>query len=85
MQERNEGLDELFAKAKALEGQRNEAFKKDPYFDWAQVLLQIALVLASVCLVTGAVWLLYASAGLGFLGVVSMLNGMFLLVDVPFI
>jgi Domain of unknown function (DUF4337) len=45
--------------------------------------LQIALVLASVCLVTGAVWLLYASGVLAVLGVLMMLNGMFLLINLP--
>jgi Domain of unknown function (DUF4337) len=81
--ERNEGLDQLFENAKAREAQRDEALRKDPYFDWAQVLLQIALVLASVCLVTGAVWLLYASGVLGILGVLMMLDGMFMLVTIP--
>jgi hypothetical protein len=81
--ERNEGLDQLFAKAKAREAQRDEALQKDPYFDWSQVLLQIALVLASVCLVTGAVWLLYASGILATLGLIMMLNGSFLLINLP--
>lgn len=80
-----EGLDELFAKGKALEAERDEALKKDPYFDWAQVLLQIAIVLASVCLITAAIWLLYVSAGLASVGVLLMLNGKFLVFALPFI
>lgn len=83
--EKNEGLDELFAKGKSLEAQRDVAFTKDPYFDWAQAMLQIAIVLASVCLITGAVWLVYASSVLGALGVLMMVNGMFMVVTLPFI
>lgn len=82
--ERKEGLDELFAKGKALEAERDEALQKDPYFDWAQALLQIAIVLASVCLITGTLWLLYVSVGLAALGVLLMLNGRFLLFSLPF-
>jgi hypothetical protein len=80
-----EGLDELFTKGKALEAQRDEAFAKDPYFDWAQALLQIAIVLASVCLITGSVWLVYMSGALGLLGLLMMANGKFMLVSMPFI
>jgi hypothetical protein len=83
--QKNEGLDQLFAKGKALEAQRDEALAKDPYFDWAQALLQIAIVLASVCLITGAVWLVYASGVLGILGLLMMANGKFMLLSLPFI
>ena len=50
---RKEGLDELFVKGKALEAERDVALRKDPYFDWSQALLQIAIVLASVHLIIG--------------------------------
>jgi Domain of unknown function (DUF4337) len=69
---KQEGMDELFAKGKALEAERDLAFKRDPYFDWAQTCLQIAIVLASVCLITGTLWLLYISASLGIIGVILM-------------
>jgi len=46
--ETGEGLKELMAKVKALEAQRDRAMRKDPYFDYGQALLQIAIVLASV-------------------------------------
>ena len=51
--EKKEGLDELFAKGKSLEAERDVAMRKDPYFDWSQALLQIAIVLASVHLIIG--------------------------------
>jgi Domain of unknown function (DUF4337) len=79
----NEGLDELFQRGKELEKERDIALRKDPYFDWAQALLQIAIVLATVCLVTGTFWLLSMSAGLAALGALLMINGAVLFVAVP--
>jgi nitroreductase len=82
---KKEGLDELFVKAKALEADRDVALRKDPYFDWSQALLQIAIVLASVHLIIGNLWLLGLSGGLGALGVLLMLNGFTLAVKLPFV
>jgi hypothetical protein len=65
---KKEGLDELFTKARALEADRDVALAKDPYFDWSQAFLQIAIVLASVHLIIGNVWLLGQSGGRGALG-----------------
>ena len=83
--EKKEGLDELFAKGKALEAERDVALRKDPYFDWSQALLQIAIVLASVHLIIGNMTLLGLSAGLAGLGVLLMLNGFTLLLRLPFL
>jgi hypothetical protein len=80
-----EGLDELFARGKSLEVDRDVALRKDPYFDWSQALLQIAIVLASVHLIIGNPWLLSLSGGLGALGVLLMLNGFTLAVPLPFL
>ena len=80
-----EGRDELFTKAKALEIDRDIALRKDPYFDWSQALLQIAIVLASVHLIIGNFWLLALSGGLGGLGLLLMLNGFTLAVNLPFV
>jgi len=81
----NEGLDELFVRAKALEKERDEAFRRDPYFDWAQAALQIAVVLASVCLITPNLSLLIMSGVLSVLGSLMLLNGFTLALKVPFI
>ncbi len=80
---RNEGLDELFQRAKALERERDIALRKDPYFDVAQALLQIAIVLASVALIAGTNALIWVSAGLGIVGTALMLNGFMLWVSIP--
>jgi hypothetical protein len=81
----NEGLDELFARGKALELERDTAMKRDPYFDWSQALLQIAIVLASVCLVSPNLPLLALSALVAFLGSGLLVNGYTLMIPIPFI
>lgn len=83
--ERNEGLDEIFKRAKALEVERDVALRKDPYFDLAQALLQIAIVLASVALIAGADALLIGSGLLAIAGTLLMLNGFTLAVTLPFL
>ena len=82
---RKEGLDELFTKAKALEVDRDVALRKDPYFDWSQALLQIGIVLASVHLIIGNMTLLGLSGALSFLGLLLMINGFTLAVNMPFL
>ncbi len=81
--ETGEGINELSAKAKALEAERDIALRKDPYFDWSQALLQIAIVLASVHLIVGNMPLLAMSGGLGALGTLLLLNGFTLLLRLP--
>jgi len=78
-----EGKKELLARAKAAEELRDHALKQDPYFDYAEVLLQIAIVLASVAIVSGISWLVIGSAALGILGTLLMINGFLLIVSIP--
>jgi hypothetical protein len=78
-----DGAQQLFVKAKALEVERDIAMRKDPYFDWSQALLQIAIVLASVHLIIGNMLLLAMSGGLAGLGILLMLNGFTLAVALP--
>lgn len=78
-----EGLDELFAKGKALEAARDEALKKGPYFDYGQAFLQIAIVLASVALISGGNMLLYGSIILGGLGLALTVGGFTLAFPLP--
>lgn len=81
----NEGLDELWEKAREVEKERDVALRKDPYFDLGQALLQIAIVLASVALIASADFLIYLSLALGLTGTLMMLNGFTLLMKLPFI
>jgi hypothetical protein len=83
--ERNEGLDELFVRAKTVEAQRDLAMRRDPYFDLSQAFLQIAIVLASVAIISSGNMLLMGSLALAILGTLLGLNGFVLLVPIPFV
>ncbi len=80
-----EGLDELWTRAKALEAARDVAMAKDPYFDYAQALLQISIILASVAIISGGSFLLTISVLLGIAGGLLTFNGYTLLFAVPFL
>jgi len=82
--EHMEGLDELWEKGKSLEKDRDVALKRDPYFDYGQALLQIAIVLASVAIISGGNFLLVVSMGLGTLGLISTVGGFTLAFPMPF-
>ena len=82
---KKEGLDELFERGKSLEAARDVALRKDPYFDASQALLQIAIVMASVHLIIGNLWLLAMSGGLGVLGFLLMIDGFTLALPLPFL
>jgi hypothetical protein len=78
-----EGKKELLVRAREHSAKRDQALKQDPYFDYAEALLQIAIVLVSVSIVAEAVWLAYIGGALGLIGGVLMLNGYLLLVEIP--
>ncbi len=80
-----EGKKELAAKAREHEHKRDRALKQDPYFDYAMALLQIAIVLISVAMLARQHWLALAGGGLGMIGGLLMLNGFYLVVNVPFL
>ncbi|MGQ0671652.1 MAG: DUF4337 domain-containing protein [Hyphomicrobium sp.] len=83
---KKEGLDELWVKGKALEAERDLAMRKDPYFDYAEALLQIAIVLASVSIISRhRIILLAASLTLGLAGALLTVNGFTLAVAIPYI
>jgi len=81
--DQEDGTDVLLIKGKSLEVERDIALRKDPYFDWSQALLQIAIVLASVHLIIGNLMLLGLSGSLAGLGILLMINGYTLLVSLP--
>jgi hypothetical protein len=80
-----EGTEQLAIKARELEKQRDVAMSKDPYFDYGQAMLQIAIVLASIAIITGGNALLALSGLLGTLGTLLTVNGFFLFYHVPYI
>lgn len=83
--ETGEGKKELLAKAKEYEQKRDHALKQDPYFDYAEALLQIAIVLISVAIIAELGWLVGIGAVLGVVGALLMVNGYLLLVELPFL
>ena len=76
--ETGDGKKELMAKAKEHEHERDHAMQQDPWFDYAEALLQIAIVLTSVAILTGVRALFWVPSVLGLLGVLSTLNGFML-------
>jgi hypothetical protein len=80
---KGEGKKELAAQAKAYEAAFDEASQRDNNFDFAEVLLQLALVLGSVAILAVNRWILITSAVLGTLGALLTLNGFLLLVPLP--
>ncbi len=80
-----EGMDQLFERNKAVEKQRDESLRRDPYFDYGQAFLQIAIVIASVALISSGNLLLVFSALCAVLGALSTINGFTMLFSLPFI
>ena len=82
--EKKEGIEELLVKGKALEVERDTAMRRDPYFDYGQALLQIAIVLASVAIISGGNLVLIGSLILAALGVLATVGGFTLAFPLPF-
>jgi hypothetical protein len=81
--EAREGLDQLCEKGKRLDAERDTAMRKDPYFDYGEALLQIAIVLASVSIITKGSLLIGASVFTGAVGALFALNGFTLAISLP--
>jgi len=76
---------EIENEAKKLEHERDVNRSKDPYFDYGEVLLQIAIVMASVSILSGSRPVFYFAIVSACLGAFSSLNGFFLIFRVPFL
>ena len=81
--ETQEGKKELIARAKEHEAKRDHALKQDPYFDYAEALLQIAIVLISVSIIANLAWLAFFGGAVGLAGALLTINGFYLLVEIP--
>lgn len=80
-----EGRKELIARAKEKEKARDTAQRKDPYFDFAEALIQIAIVLASVSLITRTSLLLIVSFAMAGGGIFLTANGFLLFAKLAFL
>jgi hypothetical protein len=76
---------EIEPKARGFEAERDRNQTKDPYFDYAEVLLQIAIVCASVSILSTSRPMFWFSSVLAVLGVVSTINGFLLVFRLPFL
>lgn len=78
-----QGKQELLLKARDWEAERDRAAERDPNFDFAEALFQIAIVLGSVSIVAASRPLVRLSGVLAVVATLLMVNGYFLLVPLP--
>ena len=76
---------EIEPKAKAAEADRDRNQAKDPYFDYAEVLLQISIVCSSIAILSSQRPMFWFSTVLASLGTLLTINGFTLLVRLPFL
>ncbi len=72
------------ADAKRLEAERDLNKNRDPYFDYAEVLIQIAIVLASISILAASPLIFSVAVFSALCGSLLSLNGFLLLVRIPF-
>ncbi len=84
-QERHYSQDkkEIEVHAKEREHERDIYRTRDPYFDYGEALLQIAIVLASIAILSNSVPVFAVSMVMAVCGVVFTLNGFFLFFTLP--
>lgn len=75
---------EIEREAKKLEHERDVNRSKDPYFDYAEVLLQIAIVMASVSILSASRAVFVFSMVSAFLGAIFCLDGFLMFFHLPF-
>lgn len=76
-QEKGEGRKELMSRALAAEIVRDKAGKKHHRFELGTGSFQIAIVMASAAVITGIGAMLWVAGGLGVLGFLFLLGGVF--------
>lgn len=81
---KGEGKEQLTARAKDFEKQRDRAQAQDPNFDFAEALFQIAIVLASVAILANSRMILKVSIVVGAVATLLMVNGYLLFFELPF-
>jgi len=72
--------DKLMPKAQALEHDRDIAHSRHNSYQIAEAAFQLAIVLCSIAIVARALWLVFAGAGLGAIGLLALLNGFLLFI-----
>jgi len=80
---KGEGKKQLAAQARSYEAIRERASEQDGNFDYSEVFLQLAIVLASVAILASSRWVLTLGVVLGAIGTLLMINGYLLLFPLP--
>ncbi len=75
----------ISVEAKKQEHERDVNKAKDPYFDFGEVLLQIAIVMSSVSIISNSRPVFIFSIGAALIGSLVTLNGFLLLIRIPFL
>ncbi len=75
----------ISVEARKQEHERDINRAKDPYFDFGEVLLQIAIVMSSVSIISNSRPVFFFSLGAAAIGSLITLNGFLLLVRIPFL
>lgn len=70
--------------AKQLEATRDLNMSKDPYFDYAEVMLQISIVMASISILSSSRQVFLFAIGCAAIGSLLMINGYLLIFRIPF-
>ena len=73
--DKGDGKKQLLAKAKALEAERDDQRTREPFYELGEALLQIAIVLGSVTIVTRSRTVMAASVVLAGLALLMLING----------
>jgi hypothetical protein len=68
-----------------FEHERDIEISKDPYFDYAEVILQISIVMASISILAVSAPVFYFSVSLAVIGVILSFNGFTMLFTIPFL
>lgn len=76
---------EIEKEAKRQEETRDRSMTKDPYFDYAEVLLQIAIVMSSIAILACSRPVLILAICSAICGSVLMVNGYLLVFRIPFL
>jgi len=75
-----EGKQQLMARARQLEQERDQAKKHSPWLTFAGSALQLSIVLLSASILAVSMGMFYASIGVGMIGAVLMAQGIWLFI-----
>jgi Domain of unknown function (DUF4337) len=79
----NQEKREIEQEAKKLEKRRDRHRAKDPFFEFGEVLLQIAIVMSTIAILTHSAKIFSFAFGSAVLGALFALNGFFMILHIP--